>query len=101
MSMSIAAKKLETNTEMAKTASAAIEEMIKDAKNRLAKAIEAAGASGGYAGMRRAAGLKTLQEATKPAVKPMAGRFLDVQKQVQARPKLRTAAMSLLREKRL
>ncbi len=81
-------------------------DIIKEGKNRLARAIDVAKSGVGSGGntmnaANRVAGLTNLQERTKPAVQAMAGRFKEVADTIKARPKLRTAALSLLREKRI
>lgn len=89
---------------MGKLGSAADLEIVKEGKNRLGKAIEAAKAvTGGntLANANRVAGLKSIQEATKPAAAAVGGRFKDIADTIKARPKLRNAALGLLREKRI
>lgn len=79
--------------------------MAKEAKNRLAKAIDAAKtvAPGGnaYHAARSVARLQNIQKATTQAAPAAAGRFKNVHDTIKAMPKLKPAALGLLKEKRL
>lgn len=88
------------------TGAAAELDWVKEGKNRIAKAIDAAMAGASTANnplqtANRIAGLKNLQDRTKPAAKAVAGRFKDVHETIKKMPKLKGAALSLLREKRI
>ena len=93
---------------MSKTASDAYELgfswfLTKEGKNRLAKAIDMArsGTGNAYQAANAAAKYENIQKATKPIAQRAAGRFSDVQAQIRKMPKLKPAAIGLLKEKRL
>lgn len=80
--------------------------LVKDAKSRLGRAIDAVKNTAGgnaYDKLRHVTRLEGINAATKagPSLGQASGRVLDIHKQIKAMPKLRSAALGLMREKRL
>lgn len=92
-------------TEMSPVAKIAFAQGMKIAKNRLGKAIHMAEkvkpGENTYTAARNVARLKNIQDATKPAVGAIGGRFADAASTIESRPKLKPAVMSLMRDKRI
>jgi hypothetical protein len=99
------AKEKTAETEMSPVAKIAFAQGMKIAKNRLGKAIHMAEkvkpGENTYTAARNVARLKNIQDATKPAVGAIGGRFADAASTIKSRPKLKPAVMSLMRDKRI